>query len=106
MKRRLIKRVERRPDPVSEQPVREEFYEAMPTTAGQPAYREGPVYREDTGDDRLFSGWAVLGVIILALVILLLLFGRSNITPSVNRSTTGGVTNPTTSQPVSSPTPR
>lgn len=98
MKRRVIKRVQRREQP------REEFYEAMPAAPAQPVYREGPVYRDDEPADRLFSGWAILGLIVLGLVVLLLLFGRTSMTPAVNLPSNNSTnTAPTTDSPTNTP---
>jgi hypothetical protein len=69
----------------------EEFYEAMPATSSERAYyRDEPdaLERDDT-DRTALSGWAVIGLILLALVALLLLFGRgSSSVPATNTAPT------------------
>jgi hypothetical protein len=70
-----------------------EFYEAMPGTMERPVYREDPVVIERDADRTGLSAWAVLGLVVLAILVLLLLFGR------------GGILGPSTSRSVNIPTP-
>lgn len=70
-----------------EEPVakREDFYEAMPMAEH---YHE-PVVLQDENDRTTMSGWAVLGLVILGILVLMMLFGRGGIiNPGVNRTNT------------------
>ncbi|HSX47883.1 MAG TPA: hypothetical protein VLF41_00015 [Candidatus Nanoarchaeia archaeon] len=78
MKRRIISKTH------TEETPEDEFYEAMPAAQSRPVYREDPLLVEE--DDRAdMSGWAILGLVLLA-VLILLLFTGGNITGGLGRS--------------------
>lgn len=56
-----------------EKPEEEQFYEAMPV-AERPVYRQPLLVRED--DSPMLSTWAVVGLILLGLILLLWVMGR------------------------------
>lgn len=77
MKRRIISKTR------TEEVPQDEFYEAMPAAPARPVYREDPLLVED--DSASISGWAILGLVLLAILILLLFTG-GNVTGSLNRN--------------------
>jgi hypothetical protein len=99
MKRRVVTRRQRevqtdnQPSQVNAdgRQVEEDFYEAVPAASSDYVYRDEPdVIDRGVDSDRALSGWAVIGLIILALAVLFLLFGGSralDLTPATNTPT-------------------
>lgn len=87
MKRRITTTEEETPE--------QEFHEAMPAT--REVYRE-PVFVDDEADRGGVNGWAILGLVLLAALVLTLLLGRAGVGDGTTPTNTAPVTPSTQTQ--------